>query len=233
MGTQPTSSAPSLRRPVSIAAAVLLIALYACDLPAGAAPAAVATPTAESGFLTAQALDALATQLSQTEQALATQAAQPTAPPPPTEAPPPTAPPAPTASPVPIPTSPPVEPGADAYEPDDTPEQASLIVPGDDPQLHNFGQASDEDWIAFDGEAGARYLIRTLDLGAESDTFIELFDAGGNSLGYDDDGAGTIFGPSVLIFSCGQDGRYFVKVRNWFHGNIGAGATYSIQVTLR
>ena len=211
---------------------LLAAATLACSLGdlTGNRGGATATPETVGLLQTQLALDQAVTSLAQTQEVLA----NPPTTVPATLAPPPTAITLPTAAPLSATaTRPPVAAGSDDYEPDDTPEQASVIAPNGDPQAHNFGKANDEDWIVFDGVKGTRYSIKTLDLGAESDTFIELFDSGGTSLGYDDDGAGVVFGPSLLIFNCGSDGRYFIKVRNYFRSGVGRQATYSLQITER
>ncbi len=50
----------------------------------------------------------------------------------------------------------------DAYEDDDSQNQAKLILTNEStgPQHHNFDKADDADWVKFYGTAGKTYLIR-------------------------------------------------------------------------
>jgi uncharacterized repeat protein (TIGR01451 family) len=56
----------------------------------------------------------------------------------------------------------------DAYEPDSTPEQATIIEVDGEPTAHNFHRPGDEDWMRFYALPYEMYLVETYDLlGAE------------------------------------------------------------------
>lgn len=101
---------------------------------------------------------------------------------------------------------------ADAYEPDDTRDQATpMIVPGasDD---HSESAPDDVDWFRFEAHADLYYDFRVVDLSAGGDTLLSLFDGQGNLLAQNDD-----FSPgsawSGLGWTAPASGAYFVSVR--------------------
>lgn len=67
----------------------------------------------------------------------------------------------------------------DAYESDDTPDEASVITVNDAAQRHTFHEAGDEDWAKFTVTAGEAYTITTSNLGAGNDTVLELYSTDG------------------------------------------------------
>ena len=106
----------------------------------------------------------------------------------------------------------------DAYEEDDTYGQASIIVLNDPTaQTHNFHDVGDQDWVMFYGLHGdptITYQVETVNLGADCDTRIEVYDTDGvTMLTYvDDKGAGR---DEFLEWDCPAEGVYYIKVRHY------------------
>jgi len=67
-----------------------------------------------------------------------------------------------------------VTPCPDAYEPDNTWQQAKVIVPNQAPQARSFHQPGDVDFLKFPAIAGHRYTIRTSHLASDVDTVLSL-----------------------------------------------------------
>ena len=116
----------------------------------------------------------------------------------------------------------------DAYEPDDTAEQAKAITTNGVSQERTFHSSGDIDWVKFDAVAGNTYVIETFQNGTyDVDTFIELYDDPADMpIGYDDDG-GTDDWCSKISWAAGKDAVMYVKVYD-YDDDIGA---YRISVT--
>ncbi len=97
--------------------------------------------------------------------------------------------------------------GGDAYEPDNTPQDARRIDSGA-PQTHSIRPATDIDWAKFILTANSGILIETA--GDSSDTRMWLYDANLAEIEYDDDGGVGFF--SLIYRSCLGPGTYYVKV---------------------
>lgn len=116
--------------------------------------------------------------------------------------------------------------GADAYEPDDAPQSASLYSSFGVTETHTFHDAGDQDWIKFDVQANHLYQIRTSYVYTGTsvmNTVIWLFDEEGRrSLAYNDDMPGKNPYPfwgdtiddSMLTWLAKTDGRWYVSVEN-------------------
>ncbi|MCP4345588.1 MAG: hypothetical protein GY795_08680 [Desulfobacterales bacterium] len=118
---------------------------------------------------------------------------------------------------------------ADDYEEDDTLDHANVIVINDDiPQLHYFHNIGDEDWVKFYGRSGQTYSIKAANLGLHCDPVIEVYDSDETSIPVE---IIEISGEyRQLTWKCPEDGRYFVKVRN-FNANIfGPETSYELKV---
>jgi hypothetical protein len=114
----------------------------------------------------------------------------------------------------------------DALEPDDTQATARFIPADGSRQAHNTCPAGDVDWAYFTPGSGP-YVIETTDLGLEADTFIELYDASGRRLAFNDDyGPGT---DSCIHYTFGG-GTYYVQVRHYNPTRYGTGTEYSLRV---
>ena len=104
---------------------------------------------------------------------------------------------------------------ADIYEPDDTYDQASVIILNDPAaQFHNFHYAGDRDWIKFYALSGEVYSIEASNVTPDADVVIELYDTDGTTLlvTRDDGGKGI---EELLEFISHSDGVYYVRVRNY------------------
>jgi hypothetical protein len=75
----------------------------------------------------------------------------------------------------------------DEYEPDDSPDLATLLKPAE-PQPHNLHVPGDQDWLRLQATAGHTYVIETFNLGPSVDTVLHLFDELGDELAWDDNG---------------------------------------------
>ena len=138
--------------------------------------------------------------------------------------------PTPTSTPTNTPTATPTATVApDAFEPDNSSAQASVITVNGAAQSHNFQPASDEDWVKFTAVKDALYTIFTSNLGAIADTILELYDTDGTTLldGNDD----SIAKASRIDWTASADGTYFVRVTNKPPGAFGHGAAYSFRIT--
>ncbi len=105
--------------------------------------------------------------------------------------------------------------GPDAFEPDDTAGQASIIRPGV-PQTHSIFPVGDEDWANF--TLGAESAVTLETSGPSGDTRMWLRDAVLAEIDDDDDGGGGNF--SLIVRTCGDDplpaGSYFVQVDEYY-----------------
>jgi len=117
---------------------------------------------------------------------------------------------------------------ADSYEPDDTQDQAGQIEVGRY-QSHNLHVTGDHDWISFQAVEGTTYVIETLDLAGRIDTVIYLYDADGQELTSDDDGADEPLA-SRLSWTADEDGALYVMIRDLGDSVAGPGTEYRISV---
>ncbi|MCS6889657.1 MAG: M4 family metallopeptidase, partial [Chloroflexus sp.] len=124
----------------------------------------------------------------------------------------------------PSPTSP------DAYEPDNTLGTAKPITVGGTAQRHNFHAAGDHDWVRFSAIAGSSYVIETFNLGAASDTVLELYDGSGNRLAYNDDYGGTL--ASRIQWYAPSAANLFARVRHYSSTAYGAATAYDLRVAV-
>lgn len=121
--------------------------------------------------------------------------------------------------------------GADPYEPDDTPTQASRIETDGARQTHTFHTTMDVDFVSFTALEGREYIIQTGDLRAACDTTLYLYDEAGVELDYDDD-AGKDSLASLIVWTAPSTGLYYVKIRD-FSGRAGPGVSYEIWISVQ
>jgi hypothetical protein len=119
--------------------------------------------------------------------------------------------------------------GSDAYEPDDTWDQASSIWDVT-PQTHSIAPVGDVDWVKFSLSTESEVVLETS--GPSGDTRMWLYDSGLTELEYDDDdGTGTF---SRIDRLCGEDalptGTYYVKIDEF--GNNAEIPNYDISFTV-
>ena len=124
-------------------------------------------------------------------------------------------------------------PDSDAYEPDNTKDEAEPITVGTE-QAHTFHGAcgGDVDWVKFDATTGTTYTIQTLGLSGDNDTVLRLYDASGEEITSDDDDPN--YPPASRIdWTATSGGTYFVEVVhfNRFAGG-GDDLSYSLKVAI-
>jgi hypothetical protein len=122
-------------------------------------------------------------------------------------------------------------PGADPYEPDDTPGEATRIGSDGTPQTHTFHTTGDEDFVSFVAHEGRRYTIQTGSLLSGCDTTIYLYDEAGVELEYDDD-AGEESMASLIVWTAPSTGVNYVKIRD-FSGRAGPAVSYQVWVSVQ
>ena len=121
----------------------------------------------------------------------------------------------------------------DIYEPDDVVAQAKTITTDGVPQHHNFHQAGDVDWVAFEvPDASQDYVIETFDL-ADTDTVIYLYDSDGERLLDWNDDAGLGTHASRLYFNPYHAGAFYVKIVQYDPTAGGCTTGYSVRVTVQ
>lgn len=118
----------------------------------------------------------------------------------------------------------------DAYEPDNEPASAGEIDTDGTAQSHTFHVAGDRDVVRFTAVAGARYVVATTNLGADSDTLITLYDQNQNQVAEDDDGNGGA--ASRIEFTAAAAQTYYVAVANYSAAAFGPAASYDVSVTV-
>ncbi|MGD9495441.1 MAG: S8 family serine peptidase [Armatimonadota bacterium] len=107
----------------------------------------------------------------------------------------------------------------DAYEPDNSSAEATLIATDGTRQEHDFHVGGDVDWLCFDAGAGDRYRLKTALGSADTCIFLYGTDAA-TLLAHNDDRVPSYVGPgladysSEIVWDCPADGRYYVKVRD-------------------
>lgn len=109
--------------------------------------------------------------------------------------------------------SPKVELVSDSFEDDDSKELSSFIGLIGPNQQHNLHVAGDQDWARFYATPENIVSIETKNLGSDSDTFLELYDALGNRLDFaDDTNPEEERGEVLKPFQPDEEGLYFIRV---------------------
>jgi len=147
----------------------------------------------------------------------------------------------------------------DAFEPDNGPLDARPAVSDGQPRQYNFcpgsGQwsvagaqpsthyllptisyplstdnYSDQDWVRFDAVGGATYVIRTANLGPNSDTRLNLYDRDRTTLlaSNDDYGPGRA---SALSVTLPASGAYYIQVVQYNTSYVGSGTDYQLTIS--
>ncbi len=102
---------------------------------------------------------------------------------------------------------------ADAYEDDNSKDQAKVIVVNDrEPQEHNFCSDVDEDWVKFYGLEGEYYSIAADDFGDNSKPVIELYN---ENLDMQRSKVPEEGGAVYLDWLCPEDAIYYVRLWNY------------------
>jgi hypothetical protein len=112
----------------------------------------------------------------------------------------------------------------DAFEPDDTSGQASVIAVGAS-QARTLHVPGDVDWIRFTGTSGVPLTLSTSNLGTNVDTYLDLFASDGTTnLGSNDDVNFPSDLSSSIQFTPGTTGNYYARVRLFDQVNGPAGS---------
>ncbi len=125
-----------------------------------------------------------------------------------------------------------IAPCYDAYEVDDTLDQAQPIETDGVTQTHTFHRPGDEDWVSFAVDnPGVAYNLETLDVSDGADTVIYLYDSDGLTLlDWNDDATPGAF-VSHLRFNPYHSGTFYLQIKSYDVGAGDCAATYSVRVT--
>jgi hypothetical protein len=118
----------------------------------------------------------------------------------------------------------------DPWEPDDSPDTASPIQPGDT-QTHDLHRLGDRDYVRFDATRGHVYTVETANLGDDVDTRLFLYDGDGNLITQDDDGR-ALEEPwsSRLVWTAEKTGPHYVMVQDVGDGHAGPGTSFDLRL---
>ncbi|WP_129628510.1 M4 family metallopeptidase [Candidatus Oscillochloris fontis] len=118
---------------------------------------------------------------------------------------------------------------SDAYEPDNAITQArSISVNSATNQIHNFHVAGDYDWVGFTTQPDTTYTIETLNLGACSDTVLDLYNSSGTFLANNDDYNGLA---SRVVWNSSSSTTLYARVRHYSSTSSGSCSSYELRVT--
>ena len=117
----------------------------------------------------------------------------------------------------------------DAYEPDDTCEQAQSILTDGTIQIHTFHDSDDEDWISFQATQGVTYVIQArVPAASSADIVAELYS---DCSGVVRPGEDPPFSPDIrLIVRFPADGTYHLHFLNHDSGVYGPDVEYNVSV---
>ncbi len=118
--------------------------------------------------------------------------------------------------------------GFDLYEPDDQPQQATLIQSDSISQTHHFHDAADRDRVKFEAQRGKSYRIEVQPLGVQSDPLIWLYGSDGISpIAYNDDGGNGK--AAQLIWHATGDAIVYIEIQDVANGR-GVETAYSVVI---
>jgi hypothetical protein len=117
----------------------------------------------------------------------------------------------------------------DTYEPDNTPAEAQLVVPGGG-LFHTFHSAEDEDWGKFYVTGGNVCTVTTSNLGANNDTVLYLYDTDGTTLLAWNYNCPYGDADACIHWVAGSSGWYYARVANL--GGEGGCPGYEYKLTV-
>jgi hypothetical protein len=118
----------------------------------------------------------------------------------------------------------------DAWEPDDTLDEASPLEPGSS-QSHDLHVLGDRDYVSFAATRGYTYTLETFNLGRDVDTRIFLYDCDGNLLAQDDDGrALDELWASRLVWTAERTCTHYAMVHDVGEDDAGPGTPYDLRM---
>jgi hypothetical protein len=118
----------------------------------------------------------------------------------------------------------------DDWESDDSLAEANPIEM-DNSQSHNLHVVGDHDWVYFEAEEGATYVVETSNLGGGIDTIIFLYDEEEKELLSDDDG-GAEFWASRIQWTATEASRLYMMVGDLGDNDAGPRTSYDISLSL-
>ncbi|MEO5330569.1 MAG: chitobiase/beta-hexosaminidase C-terminal domain-containing protein [Magnetococcus sp. YQC-5] len=130
-----------------------------------------------------------------------------------------------------VPKSATVQVGRDLFEPDNTPDQANiLVINHETTQHHNTHADNDVDWVKFYALKGVKYQVIASKLEKSSYIVLERYDSDKTTR------LGTaqteLPGANVILeFTAEKEGLVFIKARQFAQGVYGADTGYDLQVT--
>ena len=98
----------------------------------------------------------------------------------------------------------------DEYEPDDSPEDAHELIPGEEPQVRSLHHAADIDWTYIELAAGDRVALFTL--GSTCDPVLILYGPDGTGLAADDDSGQGL--NAFIDYTVGESGTHYVRTQS-------------------
>ena len=119
---------------------------------------------------------------------------------------------------------------ADAYEADDSINNASWITPDGFSQIHNVHIERDIDWVKFEAQAGVTYTLSTGNTGDHADTVLELYDTDGSTLLISNDDCPGRWPASCLDWQPTSDGVYYAQIYHWNPWAYGCTTEYGLSV---
>ena len=118
----------------------------------------------------------------------------------------------------------------DAYEPDGSDAEASLIGTNGTAQTHTMHLPGDKDWIRFNVTAGVIYEVNTFNLGSGADTVVGVFNDNLEYLNGNDDGGDEPLASSAPFLAT-TSGTYYAFVYHYDINAFGADTQYDVSVS--
>ncbi len=119
----------------------------------------------------------------------------------------------------------------DAYEPDDSPGDASEIELGAAVQTHSFHRPADEDWVSFQTVGGNTYRLVTGNLGSRCNTYLYLHDTDGTTLLASNDNYKYSDKSSRINWVCPSNGTYYARIRQFSPLDFGPDLSYDFSIS--
>ena len=104
----------------------------------------------------------------------------------------------------------------DAYEPDGSLSQATMISAAGAVQTHYSAVCDDDDYYIFEALIGTRYIIEAeAEAGSDIDLTISLYSLSGDRLAYSDDQSTSNVDPKV-VWTCPDSADYYFVVKKYW-----------------
>lgn len=121
----------------------------------------------------------------------------------------------------------------DEYEDDDEPgKAASIDIGGTHPQIRNFHDTGDADWIKFHALPENSYRIEATDLGEKCDVVMELYDSDDtDNYLFQQDNKSDSTADETRDWECDKEGFYYVKLYHADPQASGQDTTYYFSIS--